>query len=192
VSFQAIKTWKISTDSDFEAKKNRILYLYDVAAGKASTQPGDPHVVICMDEFRPSTCSLTPASTGPPRAARTRPRGAGEGPPTRARAVSDTCSPATTSRATASKVTSRCTRGRTEFLAFCRYIRILYPKEIRIALVRDNFSLHLSTNSDPRVGDWVAANNVELAYMPTNASWVNRIEGTSPPSVTSRSTAPTT
>jgi hypothetical protein len=28
----------------------------------------------------------------------------------------------------------------------------------------------------PRVGDWAAANNVELAYTPTNASWLNRIE----------------
>jgi len=27
-----------------------------------------------------------------------------------------------------------------------------------------------------RVGDWAAANNVELAYVPTNASWLNRIE----------------
>jgi transposase len=29
---------------------------------------------------------------------------------------------------------------------------------------------------DPRVGQWAQANNVELAYVPTNASWLNRIE----------------
>ena len=40
----------------------------------------------------------------------------------------------------------------------------------------DNFSPHLSTKKDTRVGDWAAANNVELAYVPTNASWLNRIE----------------
>jgi len=40
----------------------------------------------------------------------------------------------------------------------------------------DNHSPHLSTNKDSRVGDWAAANNVELAYVPTNASWLNRIE----------------
>jgi hypothetical protein len=42
--------------------------------------------------------------------------------------------------------------------------------------VLDNFSPHLSTADDARVGDWAAANNVELAYTPTNASWLNRIE----------------
>ena len=26
------------------------------------------------------------------------------------------------------------------------------------------------------VGDWAAADNVELAHVPTNASWLNRIE----------------
>jgi hypothetical protein len=30
--------------------------------------------------------------------------------------------------------------------------------------------------SDRRVAHWAAANNVELAYVPTNASWLNRIE----------------
>ena len=45
-----------------------------------------------------------------------------------------------------------------------------------IAIVMDNYSPHLSTNKDSRVGDWAAANNVELAYVPTNASFLNRIE----------------
>jgi hypothetical protein len=40
----------------------------------------------------------------------------------------------------------------------------------------DNYSPHLSTKQDQRVGDWAKANNVELAYVPTNASWLNRIE----------------
>jgi hypothetical protein len=47
---------------------------------------------------------------------------------------------------------------------------------VRIGVVLDNFSPHLSTADDARVGDWAAANNVELAYTPTNASWLNRIE----------------
>ncbi len=58
----------------------------------------------------------------------------------------------------------------------CRYLRSLYPPEVRIAIVLDNFSPHLSTNRDSRVGDWAAHNNVEFAYVPTNASWLNRIE----------------
>jgi transposase len=67
-------------------------------------------------------------------------------------------------------------KGRTEFLAFCRYLRSLYPPAVRIAIVLDNFSPHLSTKTDPRVGQWAAANNVELAYVPFYASWLNRIE----------------
>jgi hypothetical protein len=58
--------------------------------------------------------------------------------------------------------------------------------------VLENFSPHLSTTDDPRVGAWAAANNVELAYTPTNASWLNRIEASSPRFATSPWTAPTT
>src|SRR6266446_9971844 len=47
VSFQAIKTFKVSNDPDFEAKKNRVLELYDLADGKRERRRGDPHVVIC-------------------------------------------------------------------------------------------------------------------------------------------------
>src|SRR6266699_4533304 len=51
VSFQAIKTWKLSNDPDFEAKKNRVLELYDLADGTRKRRRGDPHVVSCVDEF---------------------------------------------------------------------------------------------------------------------------------------------
>ncbi len=47
---------------------------------------------------------------------------------------------------------------------------------MRIAIVLDNFSPHLSTRTDSRVGDWAAQSNVELAYMPFYGSWLNRIE----------------
>ena len=43
VSFQVIKTWKQSKDPDFEAKKNRVLELYDIADGKAKAKEGRPH-----------------------------------------------------------------------------------------------------------------------------------------------------
>jgi hypothetical protein len=62
------------------------------------------------------------------------------------------------------------------FLEFCRYLRSLCPPRIRIAIVLDNFSPHLTTKKDSRVGDWASANNVELAYTPTDSSWLNRIE----------------
>ncbi len=35
VSFQAVKTYKTSTDPDYEAKKNRVQELYAIADGKA-------------------------------------------------------------------------------------------------------------------------------------------------------------
>jgi hypothetical protein len=50
---QAVKSWKESTDPDYEAKKNRVLELYDIAEGKAEAGDGDPTVVFSMDEFGP-------------------------------------------------------------------------------------------------------------------------------------------
>jgi transposase len=38
VSFQAIKTFKVSNDPDFEAKKNRVLELYEIVDG--TSEPG--------------------------------------------------------------------------------------------------------------------------------------------------------
>jgi hypothetical protein len=67
-------------------------------------------------------------------------------------------------------------KTRPRFLEFCRYLRSLYPKSARIAIVCDNFSPHLSTARDARVGDWAAASNVEITCAPTNSSWLNRTE----------------
>ena len=67
-------------------------------------------------------------------------------------------------------------KRRGELLSFCKYLRSLYPPGLRIGLVLGNFSPHLSTRKDSRVGEWAAANNVELPYVPTDASWLNRIE----------------
>ena len=43
-------------------------------------------------------------------------------------------------------------KRRGEFLVFLRYLRTLYPPEVRIGIVLDNFSPHLSTTRRPRVG----------------------------------------
>src|SRR3984957_16244643 len=40
VSFQAIKTWKQSTDPDYEAKKNRVLELYESPRAKPGRDRG--------------------------------------------------------------------------------------------------------------------------------------------------------
>lgn len=55
------------------------------------------------------------------------------------------------------------TKNRTRFLEFCRYLRSLHPLDVRVAIVCDNYSPHLSTRKDTRVGDWAAENNVEIA-----------------------------
>jgi transposase len=67
-------------------------------------------------------------------------------------------------------------KNRARFLEFCRYLRSLYPPQTRIAIICDNFSPHLTTRKDKRVGQWAAASNTEIAYTPTNSSWLNRIE----------------
>jgi len=43
-------------------------------------------------------------------------------------------------------------KTRTRFLEFCRYLRSLYPPAVRVAIVCDNFSPHLTTRKDKRVG----------------------------------------
>ncbi|MEV6534922.1 hypothetical protein AB0M86_35955 [Streptomyces sp. NPDC051639] len=61
-------------------------------------------------------------------------------------------------------------------LEFCRYLRTLYPARTRLAIVCDNYSPHLTTRKRQRVGTWAAANYVEIAYTPTDSSWLNRFE----------------
>ena len=67
-------------------------------------------------------------------------------------------------------------KTRVRFLEYCRYLRSLYPAATRIAIICDNFSPHLTTAADARVGAWASANNVEIAYTLTNSSWSNRVE----------------
>jgi transposase len=180
VSFQAVKTWKESNDPDFEVKKNRILELYDIADGKIEPGQGDPTVVFCVDEFGPLNLQPHPghqwAAVGGNHADPHRP------PRRRRRATYTRPHGVRHLLAGYDLSTDRLYghikkhKGRTEFLAFVRYLRSLHPPQVRIAIVMDNFSPHLSTKKDARVGEWAAANNVELAYTPHYASWLNRIE----------------
>ena len=181
VSFQVIKTWKQSNDPHFEAKKNRVLELYEIADGKAKPRKGDPSVVICMDEFGPLNLLPRPGKQWAPMVvkggantteSRRRRRRATY---TRTKGVRHLMAAYDLNQ---DKIYGhiKMRKDRTTFLEFCRYLRTLYPPHVRIAIVMDNFSPHLSTKKDTRVGDWAKANNVELAYVPTNASWLNRIE----------------
>jgi hypothetical protein len=82
VSFQAVKTWKTSTDPDYEAIEEPGAGAVRDRQRQAQSGSDDPTVVICMDEFGPAT-----------RAHRA---GAVDGRPTSARTGCGTCWPATT------------------------------------------------------------------------------------------------
>jgi transposase len=196
VSFQAVKTYKASTDPDYDAKTTRVLELYALADGLLEPGPGDPSVVFCMDEFGPLNLQPHPGKQWAPVA-----RGKGDpAAPRRRRRRATYTRPHGVRHLLAAldlardklygHVTPR--KGRTQFLAFCRYLRSLYPSDLRIAIVCDNFSPHLSTRTDDRVGRWAAANNVEIAYTPFYGSWLNPSSRSSPRCATSPSTAPTT
>jgi transposase len=182
VSFQAVKTWKQSTDPEYEAKKNRVLELYDIAEGKAEPGPGDPTVVFSVDEFGPLNLLPRAGKQWAPVVSR-RSKGSTSSP--RRRRIRATYKRTQGIRHLLAALDMnrdrlyghiKVNKKRTTFLEFCRYLRTLYPPEVRIAIVMDNFSPHLSTKKDGRVGECAAANNVELAYVPTNASFLNRIE----------------
>ncbi len=176
VSFQALKTWKVSNDPDFETKKNRVLELYDLSDGKAKQRRGDPGVVICVDEFGPLNLQPHPGQQWALQG------GGGRSPRRRRRATYVRPHGVRHLLAAYDLASDKLyghikpRKGRTEFLAFLRYVRSLHPPSVRIAIVLDNFSPHLATKKDPRIADWVEANNVELAYVPFYASWLNRIE----------------
>src|SRR5438477_3262599 len=180
VTFQRLKTWKTSKDPRYAVKKARIEHLYAIADREVIPEPGEPEIVFCVDEFGP--LNLQPHPGRQWAAVSGKHKEPGRKPRPRRRA---------TYRRTAGvrhlfaayelgedklygHIKPRKTRAR--FLEFCRYLRSLYPPDVRIAIVCDNFSPHLTTKKDKRVGQWAAANNTEIAYMPTNSSWLNRIE----------------
>jgi transposase len=180
VSFQRVKTWKASKDPDYAAKKARVEHLYAIADREVVPEPGEPEVIFCVDEFGPLNLQPRPgrhwAAVGgkrkePGRAPRPRMRATY----TRTEGVRHLFAALELGEDKLfGHIKPRKTRGR--FLEFCRYLRTLYPPSVRIAIVCDNFSPHLTTRRDGRVGAWASASNVEIAYTPTNSSWLNRIE----------------
>ncbi|MFD5931726.1 transposase [Streptomyces sp. NPDC060333] len=161
-------------------REARVEHLHVITDGEVRTEDGEPEVIFCMDEFGP--LNLTPqrgrqwAERGgkykdPDREPRRRHRTTYN----RDRGVRHLFAALDLAK---DKLYGHIKpiKRRTQFLKFCRYLRTLYPREARIAIVSDNFSPHLTTKKCRRVGTWAAANNVEMAYTPTNSSWLNRIE----------------
>jgi transposase len=161
VRFQAVRTWKRSNDPDFKAKQARIVELYKLA------QTGEA-VVICLDEFGP--LNLQPQPGGRSWAPRAKPRRI-RATYTRPHGVRHLMS-AYDVGADRLYGHIKKRKGRAQFLEFCRYVRTLYPPQVRLHLVLDNFSPHKGST----VQQWAIANNIELAYTPHYASWLNRIE----------------
>ncbi len=180
VTFQRLKTWKASKDPYYAAKKARIEHLYAIADHEATLDPGDPEVIFCVDEFGP--LNLQPRPGRQWAAISGKNKEPGRGPRRRLRATYTRTAGVRHLFAAFElgedklygHIKPRKTRAR--FLQFCRYLRSLYPPPVRIAIICDNFSPHLTTRKDKRVGQWAAANNAEIAYTPANASWLNRIE----------------
>ena len=151
VSFQAIKTWKQSDDPDYEPKKNRVLELYDSAEGRAQPGEGDPTVVFSMDEFGPLNLVPRPGKQWAPVVPRAD-KGSTSAPRRRRRRATYKRTKGVRHLLAVLDMNADTLYGhvktdkkRTTFLTFCRYLRSLYPPEVRIAIVLDNFSPHLST-----------------------------------------------
>jgi hypothetical protein len=180
VTFQRLKTWKASKDRQYAAKKARIEQLYAIADREVLPQDGDPQVVFCMDEFGP--LNLQPRPGRQWAAVSGKGKDPGRSPRRRMRATYHRTEGVRHLLAAYELGEDKLfghvkpRKTRTRFLEFCRYLRSLYPPEVRIAIICDNFGPHLTTARDSRVGDWAAASNVEIAYTPSDASWLNRIE----------------
>ena len=160
VSFQVIKTFKASTDPNYEEKKNRVLELYDIAEGRAEPGEGDPVVVFSVDEFGPLNLLPREGKQWAPIARRSK-KGSAASPRRRRRRATYKRTQGVRHMFGALDMNRdwmyghvKTTKNRTTFLEFCRYLRSLYPPEVRIAIVCDNYSPHLSTKRDDRVGAW--------------------------------------
>ncbi|MFD4716426.1 IS630 family transposase [Streptomyces sp. NPDC058430] len=180
VSFQRLKTWKSSRDPDYATTKARVGHLYAIADGVVVPEAGEPEVIFCMDEFGPLNLISHPGRQWADRGGRH--KDPDREPRRRRRATYNRYGGVRHLFAALDLARDKLyghikpVKKRTQFLAFCRYLRTLYPTEVRIAIGCDNFSPHLTTKRCQRVGTWAAANNVEVAYTPTNSSWLNRIE----------------
>jgi transposase len=180
VTFQRLKTWKAPADPHYAVKKGRVEHLYAIADCEVIPEPGEPEVIFCVDEFGPLNLQPRPgrqwaAISGKGKEPGRKPRPRRRATYTRTAGVRHLVAAYELGEDKLyGHIKPRKTRAR--FLEFCRYLRSLYPPSARIAIICDNFSPHLTTRKDNRVGQWAAADNAEIAYTPTNSSWLNRIE----------------
>jgi transposase len=174
VSFQRVKTWKASRDPDYATKKARVEHLYAIADGEVVPEPGEPAVVFCLDESGPLNLQPHPGRQWAERGGRHKdpdrdPRPRRRATYTRPHGVRHLFAACDLEK---DKLYGHIeqTKNRSKFLEFCRYLRSLHPADVRIAIVCDNFSPHLTTKRCRRVADRAEANNAEIACTPANSS----------------------
>ncbi|MFE2276041.1 IS630 family transposase [Streptomyces sp. NPDC059454] len=180
VSFQRVKTWKTSRNPDHATKKARVEHLYAIADGEVIADDGEPEVVFCLDEFGPLSLQPHPGRQWAERDGKhndpdREPRARRRATCTRPHGVRHLFAAYDLAKDKLYGHIKK-TKNRLKFLEFCRYLRTLHPQTVRLAIVCDNYSPHLTTKRCRRVADWAEVNNVEIACIPTNSSWLNRIE----------------
>ncbi len=162
------------------AKSKPVEHLYAIADGEVVAEDGEPEVIWRMDEFGPLNPMPHPGRQWAAISGKN--KDPGREPRPRRRATYNRNDGVRHLFAAYNLIEDKLfgqvkpRKKRVQLLKFARYLRSLHPIEIRIAIICDHFSPHLTTKKDSRVGDWAQANNVEIAYTPTNSSWLNRIE----------------
>jgi transposase len=159
VSHQSIRTWKRSTDPEFEKKKQRIEWL--------TNQSHNPPIVLSADEIGP--IQLIPHG------------GEGWFPEGRPGRI-----PAEYSRKYGTvyymlglNVFHQRLHGRVyrtkhsvNWLEFLKELRSEYPADQLVWLIQDNASTHWTRE----VREWASSNRTILIASPTKASWLNPVE----------------
>lgn len=159
LSFQRTRTWKASSDPDYEEKAVRILELCG--------QPPPDGPVVSFDQMGPVSLRPTAGQGWAPR-----------GRPERQRADYNRRAGiryvfgAYDVHTDRLRVKLRPKRAGRDTLAFMQMIRLAYPARRRIYWIQDN----LSANWVPAIRQFAARNRIELVPTPTYASYLNPVE----------------
>lgn len=161
ITIQRTRTWKESTDQNFKEKKERVRELVTNHAHHP-----EQGVVIAVDEFgplalRPELGANWAEMKKPDRVPATYSRGKGG---QHLLAALDLTHDKLYGWAIPRKRWWR-------FLAFLKYLKRNHP-DTKLHVILDNHSTHKKEG----IKTWAKENDVELAYTPTNASWLNPIE----------------
>jgi transposase len=165
VSWQRTRTWKTSTDPDYETRAARVLRLYRAAESGRAAAHGV--AVVCVDECGPLSLRPWPGSAWAPRKR-----------PWRTRATYHRTAGVRYLLGSLDVGADRLSghlikhKDGPSVLAALKRIRARYPRQVGVLVVLDNLSAHWT----PAIRTWAKANRVRLVPVPTYASYLNRIE----------------